>query len=166
MRYIRILLAWWILALTGCTLTPIQDITNSGQQLSGAVSGEVIGTGEEHQPPLTNTLTWAKNEYTLLFNNTSEEKITIYHQAWEKTKLFFINTKTWSMNAQIAFEQVWSGNLRLSQIVMPDGNMDGPFDQNTTYDLDQLWWYQLIFHENMMSGDPWSGNAIITVTLK
>jgi hypothetical protein len=57
------------------------------------------------------------------------------------------------------------GNLRLSQIVMPDGNMDGPFGIDSTITLAQLGRYNLIFNENMMSGDPWSGNAIVTITL-
>ncbi len=159
MRYTRMLLIWWILALTGCALIPIQNNTNnSGQQPSGI--------NEEHQPPLNNIISGTTNEYSLLFDNTSEEKVSIYHQAWESTKLFFINTKTWSMNAKITFEKVWSGNLRLSQIIMPDGSMDGPFSQDTTYDLTQVWWYQLLFRESMMTGDPWSGNAIITVSLR
>ncbi len=57
------------------------------------------------------------------------------------------------------------GNLRLSQIIMPDGNMDGPFGTDSTVELTQFGGYELIFHENMMSGDPWSGNAIVTITL-
>ena len=138
---------------------------HSGQQLSWTISDQVSGTSEGYQPPLTNNLTGTKNEYTLLFDNTSKEKVSIYHQAWETTKLFFRNTKTWSMNAQVTFNPIWSWNLRLSQIIMPDGTMDGPFGQNITYDLTQLWSYQLLFKESMMTGDPWSGNALITVTL-
>lgn len=57
------------------------------------------------------------------------------------------------------------GNLRLSQIVMPDGTMDGPFGTDSTIKLAQSGGYELRFHENMMSGDPWSGDAIITITL-
>ena len=43
------------------------------------------------------------------------------------------------------------GNLRLAQIVMPDGNMDGPFGVDTTIDLTQSGGYELLFRENMMS---------------
>ena len=48
---------------------------------------------------------------------------------------------------------------------MPDGTMDGPFGQDTDYELTQLGGYQLLFRENMMSGDPWSGAVDITVKL-
>ena len=57
------------------------------------------------------------------------------------------------------------GNLRWSQIVMPDGKMDGPFGQDMTYMLSGSGRYGLIFSENMMTGDPWTGDAIITLTL-
>lgn len=69
------------------------------------------------------------------------------------------------MRVTIAFPGSATGNLRLAQILMPDANMDGPFGTDTTVNLAQKGGYELRFHENMMSGDPWSGEAIITISL-
>ncbi len=120
---------------------------------------------DDVQPPLTNTLPGPANEYTFLFDGTNVGSVTTDHVAWEPTKIFFINDGKEKMTVNISFPE-GEGNLRLSQIIMPDGEMDGPFGQNTTYELTQSGGYQLIFNENMMAGDPWSGKATITVTLE
>ncbi len=69
------------------------------------------------------------------------------------------------MHVNVSFPGTATGNLRLSQIVMPDGNMDGPFGTDMTVSLAQIGGYELRFSENQMSGDRWSGNAIITISL-
>jgi hypothetical protein len=70
------------------------------------------------------------------------------------------------MRVTVGFPLTESGaNLRLAQIVMPDGTMDGPFGVDTTLNLAQKGGYELRFHENQMSGDPWSGDALITISL-
>ena len=46
---------------------------------------------------------------------------------------------------------------------MPDGTTDGPFGLQTEYDLNQNGGYELIVSEIMMAGDPWTGDAQITV---
>jgi hypothetical protein len=77
-----------------------------------------------------------------------------------------MNEKVTSMRVVITFpSRTASGNLRLAQIVMPDGTMDGPFGTDSTIQLAQSGGYELRFHENMMSGDPWSGEADIAITL-
>jgi hypothetical protein len=48
---------------------------------------------------------------------------------------------------------------------MPDGTIDGPFGKNTGYNLIQKWGYELVFNENQMAWEPWSGAVDITVTL-
>ncbi len=121
---------------------------------------------EEIQPPLSQTGTGVINEYTLLFENgVMQETVSAFHTVWKETKVYFINTQTGSMNVSLAFSGSEQGNLRLAQIVMPDGTMDGPFGQDTDYPLNQFGGYQLLFRENMMSGDPWSGAVDITVKL-
>ena len=56
-------------------------------------------------------------------------------------------------------------NIRFSQIILPDNTADGPFGPEISYDLKQLGTYQLIVNENMMAGDPWSGEFTIRITL-
>ena len=87
------------------------------------------------------------------------------HIAGVETKISFINSLATSMRVTIDFPGSATGNLRLAQIVMPDANMDGPFGTDSTVDLAQKGGYELRFRENMMSGDPWSGEAIITISL-
>lgn len=121
---------------------------------------------QEIQPPLSQTATGVTNEQTLfLENSVTEETASMQHKVGEETRVYFINTQTGSMNVSLTFPGTKQGNLRLAQIVMPDGTMDGPFGQDTDYELTQLGGYQLLFRENMMSGDPWSGAVDITVKL-
>lgn len=56
-------------------------------------------------------------------------------------------------------------NIRFSQIVLPDGTMDGPFGQSIDYDLPADGVYRLSVHENMMAGDPWSGVFKVDIAL-
>ncbi len=137
------------------------------QQKSTIVSTGSVNTGskEEHQAPLTNTLSWATNEYTLLFDKTNKESVTIKHVSWEATKLFFINSEAKAMNVEIAFPNKEPANFRFSQVILPDGTMDGPFWTTTKYELKQFGGYQLIFNESLMQWDHWSGEAEITITL-
>jgi hypothetical protein len=88
----------------------------------------------------------------------------MYHTQEQSTNVYFINSDAKSINVKVTFPD-GNGNLRLTQIVMPDGNTDGPFGQEIDYDLPQTGRYQLLFHENMMAGDPRSGNVQITVKL-
>jgi len=48
-------------------------------------------------------------------------------------------------------------NLRFSQIVLPNGNTDGPFGGRMDYMLPIHGIYRLLIHENLMAGDPWGG---------
>ncbi|MCC8018799.1 MAG: hypothetical protein LIO85_03380 [Rikenellaceae bacterium] len=57
-------------------------------------------------------------------------------------------------------------NIRISQIVMPDGTMDGPFGWNMTYDLPETGTYRLAIHENMMAGRPWGSDFKVELALK
>ncbi len=56
-------------------------------------------------------------------------------------------------------------NLRFSQIVLPNGNTDGPFGGILEYTLPINGIYRLLIHENMMAGDPWSGYFTVEVSL-
>jgi len=58
-----------------------------------------------------------------------------------------------------------TANVRFSQIIMPDGKMDGPFGGEMEYDLPMDGIYKLSVHENMMAGDPWSGIFKAEITL-
>lgn len=56
-------------------------------------------------------------------------------------------------------------NVRISQIIMPNGEMDGPFGRDIQYDLPIEGSYKLLIHESLMAGDPWGGDFTINVRL-
>ena len=119
----------------------------------------------EIQTPLSETLTGTGNEFYPIFHSTGTKIIHANHKPGTPTKVSFINDTGKSISVDISFPNTSTGNLRLSQIVMPDGTMDGPFGQHTKYNLVQKWWYEFIFNENMMAWDPWSWEVTISITL-
>ena len=137
---------------------------------SGA-TGVVVQTGTtttpDHQSPLVETLSGTGNEFYPIFSGIGTKVIRATHTTGIPTKISFINADGKSLEVAIRFPDASSGaNLRWSQIVLPDGTMDGPFGMHTGYNLAQKWWYTLIFSENQMAGDRWSGEAEITLTLR
>ena len=56
-------------------------------------------------------------------------------------------------------------NIRISQIIMPDGNIVVPFDMDMEYNLPINGKYKLSLHENTMAGDPWAGVFRVDVSL-
>ncbi len=58
------------------------------------------------------------------------------------------------------------GNVRIAQIITPDGTGDGPFGKEMTYALTQSGSHQIILSANMMAGDPWSGEVEVNVEVK
>ncbi len=58
------------------------------------------------------------------------------------------------------------GNLRVSQIRFPDGKMDGPLGDSISYPLKQKGLYSILLGQNLMAGDPWSGDWILKLALK
>ena len=96
----------------------------------------IVQTGDV-QEPLTNLSGATTNEYTFFFSGTNEEQVTLYHTQGEATNIYFINSEAKAMKVDVTFPD-GSGNLRLAQIIMPDGTADGPFGQTTTYELNQF----------------------------
>ena len=58
-----------------------------------------------------------------------------------------------------------TANIRFTQIIMPNGDMDGPFGPTMSYDLPIKGDYLLLVHENQMGGDPWGGDFEIHISL-
>jgi hypothetical protein len=57
-------------------------------------------------------------------------------------------------------------NVRFSQIVLPDGNSDGPFGLQIKYELRQMGLYKLIIGPNLMADGKRSGDFIIRLETK
>lgn len=105
----------------------------------------------------------AVSDHTMVFDWLESKTLKVYHTAGTQTKVTFSNYDANSMVVSLDFLEDQKPNLRLSRIRMPDGTIDGPFSVKTGYNLYQKWEYELIFNENQMSGDPWSGVVDITI---
>jgi hypothetical protein len=56
-------------------------------------------------------------------------------------------------------------NVRFTRIIMPNGEMDGPFGTTISRELPVNGRYMLDVHENEMAGEPWTGDFEINISL-
>lgn len=56
-----------------------------------------------------------------------------------------------------------TGNIRINQIVMPDGTMDGPFGKTYQDTLHIPGTYQLIIAESLMQENPYTGEYQVKI---
>ncbi|MBC7503814.1 hypothetical protein H7169_02500 [Candidatus Gracilibacteria bacterium] len=148
-----------LIALSSCSNgvdTPTPPVISNPPVATGTVGGEL---------PPTSVATGSTPKYTLSFADTNTGTVIVRHITGVRTHVYFVNSDSKTARVIVTFPGGAQGNLRWSQVVMPDGNMDGPFGQDTNYTLTQTGRYELIFHENMMTGDPWTGDAQIAITL-
>jgi uncharacterized lipoprotein NlpE involved in copper resistance len=83
------------------------------------------------------------------------EHITYVVEA-KKGQKMFANVMSVEMNS----------NIRISQIISPSGNGDGPFGEKTTYDLTENGDWKIVLGENQMAGDPWKGEYQLLISIK
>lgn len=54
-------------------------------------------------------------------------------------------------------------NLRINQIILPDGSADGPFSREMKYTKKQSGTYKIVFGKNLMAEGKLKGNISVTV---
>jgi len=59
-----------------------------------------------------------------------------------------------------------TANVRINQMITPDGKADGPFGKDFTFTIHQQGTYKLLIGENLMQGDEWKGNFKLTIRVK
>ena len=59
-----------------------------------------------------------------------------------------------------------TGNIRINQIIMPDGTMDGPFGKTYKDSLYIPGTYQLIIAESLMQGDTYGGGYDVEIEIR
>lgn len=59
-----------------------------------------------------------------------------------------------------------SGNIRINQLLMPDGEMDGPFGKTYEARFDEAGTYQVIIAESMMAEDPYTGDYHLKIEIE
>lgn len=111
-----------------------------------------------------NVLYPAESDTMLLDIQNGKATVEIHKQARQYINLKF-SSGDYSKVTGVITSSDTMANIRFSQIVMPDGQMDGPFGRDITYDLPVKGDYLLLLHENQMAGDPWEGNFQVTLTL-
>ncbi|MEO5890334.1 MAG: hypothetical protein ABIQ31_08785 [Ferruginibacter sp.] len=56
------------------------------------------------------------------------------------------------------------GNVRINQIQQPGGAFDGPFGDSLTYTFKRNGALRFIIGQNLMAGDPYTGDFILRIT--
>lgn len=57
-------------------------------------------------------------------------------------------------------------NIRFSQIILPDGESDGPFGKQLKYKLDQQGTYKIIIGPNRMASGKKSGDFVLKIAIR
>lgn len=155
-----------LFVFSSCTFSDLIPQPHNTGTVTQVVTGGINTGSTDYQTPLVEDLSWSGDVYYPIFKWLETKTIRIQHRSRVPTKISFMNSEAKSMEVSIVFSSATGANLRLSQIVLPSGTTDGPFGQKTWYNLANPGTYQLIFNENMMAGEPWSGEAIISLTLR
>lgn len=134
--------------LTGCGLKTKKNTAGDGE--TQEVSAPVIVTAKDSVIKLTVIAGEAKATYA----KDARERVTFEFESGGYKKVHVGLTS----DDPVA-------NIRLSQIIMPDGNADGPWGREMDYNLPVAGLYKLIVTENMMAGEPWAGTFTITIKL-
>lgn len=58
------------------------------------------------------------------------------------------------------------GNVRISQVQKPGGSFDGPFGDSLRYTLKSNGDFRIIIAENLMAGQPYTGDFILHVVVR
>lgn len=128
-----------------------------------------VTTGAIEEPvkkdPNQELIDAAVSDHMVSFEGYELKTLKVYHTSGRPTKVSFKNHDANSMEVSLDFLDDKKPNLRLSRIIMPDGTIDGPFWDKVGYNLTQKWEYQLLFNENQMAGEPWSGIVDINIRL-
>lgn len=59
-----------------------------------------------------------------------------------------------------------TANVRINQLITPDGKADGPFGKELKFAIHQQGTYKLLIGENLMQGDEWKGKFKLTVKIE
>lgn len=84
-----------------------------------------------------------------------------------KDTVIFYGSPNQTIHAVIKSDKEAGTAIRFSQIIMPDGTMDGPFSTEITYKLQQQGYYKLIVGDNLMAADhAFTGKYSVIAGLK
>lgn len=102
---------------------------------------------------------WTKppdGEVLLMPGHTVKFMLTLDDRS-DRVELAFDIPKGDSLFGELTSEDK-KANIRFTQLQMPDESFDGPFDKELKYAIKQHGRYHIIIGQNMMAGDPWTGD--------
>jgi hypothetical protein len=170
-KYVIVPCALLLVACSPVTQNPPQETdTTPPVTLSWDVSdtGSQVNTGSIQTPVNINSVSVWANETKDVTLELSDGKwvLNIDYGTWARVKVHFTSEGT--KNLKISLQTPWdvNWNIRVSQIVFPDGTSDGPFWKDLNYKLTKNGEHQVILSANMMAGDRWSWNIIMNLELQ
>lgn len=83
----------------------------------------------------------------------------------QKDTLTFELQKASTVNIALSTEGK-AGNIRINQILMPDGASDGPFGTDYTDSLSMAGQYRIVIGESLMQENPYTGPYRVKIELK
>lgn len=125
-------------------------------------------TGVVQNPPTVQSVKIGANETKDFTLDMKDNKwaMKIDYGTGARVKVHFTSEGIKALKVNLTTPLDTNGNIRVSQIIFPDGTSDGPFGKDMTFDLTKSGSYQVILAPNMMAGDPWSGEVDMSLELK
>jgi hypothetical protein len=111
---------------------------------------------------------WAneQKEINLILNN-NKWNLKINYWTWARVSVLFNSVINKNLTVKITTPWDKNGNIRISQIILPDKMADGPFwKELIDYKLTESGTYQLVLFANMMAWDPWSWIIDLNLEIK
>lgn len=152
--------------ITGCGNSPVHQkvmlpdsssSTDSSQSLQqSSTNSNVPGTIQQSSE---------ETRYLHFTNNKCEQNLK--KEKDSRDTLTFYGSNNQTIHAIIKSDKEPGTAIRFSQIIMPDGTMDGPFSTEIIYKLHQQGYYKLIVGDNLMAADhAFTGKYSIIAELK
>jgi hypothetical protein len=172
-KYSIIILTLFLTACSSIIWLPSQEIDKTppislSWNISLTGSEEVNNTGTIQTPVNTNSISiWADEtkDFPLVLNGGKWD-LKIDYWTWARVKVHFTSEGTKNLTAKVQTPWDIHWNIRISQIIFPDGTADGPFWKDLTYILTQSGSYQIILSANMMAWDRWSWEVDLNLEVK
>ena len=171
----KIIVALSVVTLASCTVSEPQEIPSGSGTNTGIIAGNSGNTGDTGttvpSPVITGStsstgapsitrVNIAENEQKSVDMKFSDTKgiLRVEYGTGARLSIRVAAIATGeTLTVNLATPEDAMGNIRISQIIDPDGTADGPFGRDLTHVLAHTGTYTVILGPNMMAGDPWSG---------
>jgi hypothetical protein len=154
-KIVRIAGAMLLLFILGCNHTdhaiePVEKVTKYNPKNASA--------------PVTDTIYAGDRDTTILIK--VDEAFIIGHIIANKAQPeYTLSARKGQTVTAILKPSKKGGNVRINQIQQPGGAFDGPFGDSLSYTFKRSGNIRFIIGENLMAGDPYTGDFILHIKL-